>query len=68
MLKLIKAHPARIYALVVALLPLVAHFLPNVPTEAVLGAVVAVLGLGEAVQRTENTKTDDAYWTDPFKS
>jgi hypothetical protein len=65
-MEFIKKHPARLYALVVALLPLVAHFLPDVPTEAVLAVVAAVLGTGEAVQRVENVKTEDAYWTDAF--
>jgi hypothetical protein len=44
----------------------VAHFLPDVPTEAVLAVAAAILGTGEAVQRVENTKTADAYWTDAY--
>jgi hypothetical protein len=62
----LKSHPARIYGLIVALLPVVAHFLPDVPTEAVLAVAAAILGTGEAVQRVENTKTADAYWTDAY--
>lgn len=48
----IKAHAARLYAVAVSLLALAAHFYPDVPSELILGAVVAFLGLGEAVQRT----------------
>lgn len=57
----IKANPARVYAVVVAALALTAFYLPNLPTELLLGVVAAVLGLGEAVQRTENRKTAQAF-------
>lgn len=53
----IKVHPARIYAVAVAALALVAHYRPELPSALVLGLVAAVLGVGEAVQRTENGKT-----------
>ncbi|MCX5398474.1 hypothetical protein [Streptomyces sp. NBC_00102] len=56
-MQFIKAHPARIYAVVVAALALVAHYVPGLPSALVLGLVAAVLGTGEAVQRTENGKT-----------
>jgi predicted regulator of Ras-like GTPase activity (Roadblock/LC7/MglB family) len=62
----LKSHPARIYAVLVAALPILAHFLPDVPTEAVLAVAAAILGTGEAVQRVENTKTADAYWADAY--
>lgn len=58
-MQFIKAHPARIYAVAVATLALVAHFVPELPSALVLGLVAAVLGTGEAVQRTENRKTAD---------
>lgn len=60
-MNLIKANPARVYAVVVAALALVAFYVPAVPTELVLALVAAVLGLGEAVQRTENRKTAEAF-------
>lgn len=66
MLTFIKAHPARVYGLLVSVLGVVAHYVHGVPTEAVLAIAAAVLGTGEAVQRVENTKTEDAYWTDAY--
>ncbi len=59
-MQFIKAHPARIYAVAVAALALVAHYVPSLPSALVLGLVAAVLGTGEAVQRTENAKTAGA--------
>lgn len=53
----IKTHPARIYAVAVAALALVAHYVPELPSALVLGLVAAVLGTGEVVQRTEDNKT-----------
>ncbi|MEU9707467.1 hypothetical protein AB0E21_02440 [Streptomyces sp. NPDC047967] len=68
-MEFIKAHPARIYAVAVAALALVAHYVPELPSALVLGLVAAVLGTGEAVQRAEDRKTaettgageDDAF-------
>lgn len=57
----IKDHAARLYAVAVALVTLVAHFVPDLPSEAVLALVAAVLGVGEAVQRTEDRKTVQAF-------
>ncbi|QDQ12461.1 hypothetical protein [Streptomyces spectabilis] len=59
-MEFIKAHPARIYAVAVAALALVAHYQPELPTALVLGLVAAVLGTGEAVQRAEDRKTAGA--------
>ncbi|WP_406737604.1 hypothetical protein OG365_07140 [Streptomyces sp. NBC_00853] len=56
----ISKHPARIYAVAVAALALVAHYRPELPGALVLGLVAAVLGIGEAVQRTEDQKTATA--------
>ncbi|MFD3638719.1 hypothetical protein [Streptomyces griseus] len=56
----IKTHPARIYAVAVAALALVAHYVPALPSTLVLGLVAAVLGTGEAIQRTEDRKTAGA--------
>ncbi|MEU7160338.1 hypothetical protein [Streptomyces chrestomyceticus] len=64
MIKFVQTHPARIYAVAVAALALVAHFVPSLPSALVLGLVAAVLGTGEAVQRTEDGKTLAAGETD----
>ncbi|MFD4538341.1 hypothetical protein [Streptomyces bauhiniae] len=54
-------HVARIYTVAVAVLALVAHFVPSIPSALILGVVAAVLGTGEAVQRVEDRKTLAAY-------
>ncbi|MFG3200357.1 hypothetical protein ACGFYT_30035 [Streptomyces sp. NPDC048208] len=59
-MQFIKDHAARLYAVVVALLALAAHFVPALPSELVLAVVAAILGLGETVQRAENRKTAEA--------
>ncbi|MFD8611416.1 MULTISPECIES: hypothetical protein [Streptomyces] len=59
-MKFIQSHPARIYAVAVAALALVAHYVPELPSALVLALVAAVLGTGEAVQRTEDRKTAGA--------
>ncbi|MEW2635756.1 hypothetical protein AB0903_29985 [Streptomyces sp. NPDC048389] len=56
----IKTHPARLYAVAVAALALVAHYFPELPSALVLALVAAVLGTGEAVQRAEDAKTATA--------
>ncbi|MFD4141574.1 hypothetical protein [Streptomyces sp. NPDC058572] len=53
----IQKHPARIYAVLVAALALVAHYRPELPTALILGFAAATLGIGEVVQRTEDVKT-----------
>ncbi|QMU72128.1 hypothetical protein [Streptacidiphilus sp. P02-A3a] len=53
----VRAHAARIYAVVVAALALVAHYAPGIPVELVLTVVAAVLGTGELVQRVNYTPT-----------
>ena len=59
-MQFVKTHPARIYAVLVAALALVVHYLPDLPAALILGLAAAVLGIGEAVQRTENGKTTAA--------
>ncbi|MFF4531451.1 hypothetical protein ACFY1P_19545 [Streptomyces sp. NPDC001407] len=59
----IKDHATRIYAVAVAVLALVAHYVPSLPSALILGVAAAVLGTGEAVQRVENGKTVDALET-----
>lgn len=63
-MQFISKHPARIYAVAVAALALVAHYRPELPSALVLGLVAAVLGVGEAVQRTEDRKTAGAVEED----
>lgn len=59
----IKAHPARIYAVVVAVLALAADYGLKLPSGHIMGVIAALIGLvgGEAVQRVENAKTADAF-------
>lgn len=63
----LRQHPARVYALVVAVLGLVGVFVAGLPVSPILAVVAAVLALfgGEAVQRTENAKTDEAAKAEP---
>ncbi|MBB1251850.1 hypothetical protein [Streptomyces alkaliterrae] len=58
-----KEHATRLYAVLVAVLALVAHYVPSLPSALILGVAAAVLGTGEAVQRVENGKTVDALET-----
>ncbi|QDQ14315.1 hypothetical protein [Streptomyces spectabilis] len=60
-MQFIKAHAARLYAVAVSAIALVAFYVPDLPDELVLGLVAAVLGVGEAVQRTEDGKTAEAF-------
>lgn len=64
-MKSLKSQPARVYALAVAVLGLVAAYGIDVPQPQVLAVVAAVLGLagGEVVQRVEDAKTRDALLT-----
>lgn len=52
----LKTHATRVYAVAVAVLALVAHFVPEVPSALVLAVAAAVLGVGEGVQRVEDSK------------
>lgn len=51
-MQFITAHAARFYAVAVAALALVAHYVPSLPSALVLALVAAVLGTGEAVHRS----------------
>ncbi|OKI00150.1 hypothetical protein A6A06_23580 [Streptomyces sp. CB02923] len=53
----IREHATRLYAVAVAVLALVAHYVPALPSALILSVAAAVLGTGEAVQRVENGKT-----------
>ncbi|WP_411144979.1 hypothetical protein [Streptomyces sp. x-80] len=60
-MEFVKSHAARLYTVAVAVLALVTHFVPSLPSALILGVVAAVLGTGEAVQRLEDRKTLAAY-------
>lgn len=56
----VRFHAARLYALAVAVLALVAHFVPELPSALVLGVVAAALGVGEAVHRVTGATPETA--------
>ncbi|WP_030244185.1 hypothetical protein [Streptomyces sp. NRRL S-350] len=56
----VRTHAARLYALAVAVLALVAHFVPELPSALVLGVVAAALGVGEAVHRVTGPAPESA--------
>lgn len=50
MLENLKNNPVRIMAVVSAVLALVAHYVPDLPTLLLLAIAAAILGTGEAVR------------------
>jgi phosphate/sulfate permease len=46
----IRTNPVRLYSVAVALVALVAFYVPGLPVALVLGLVGAILGVGEAVR------------------
>jgi hypothetical protein len=56
----IRDNAARFYAVAVAVLALLAHFVPGLPSELVLGVVAAILGTGEAVHRAGSAKAGNS--------
>ncbi|GAA0455945.1 hypothetical protein ACFQ2B_26035 [Streptomyces stramineus] len=60
----IRDHPARLYSVATAALTLVAMYVPDIPQEAILALVAAMLGVGEVTQRVENAKTAKALQRD----
>lgn len=68
MLAFLKQNPARVFALAVAVVTLLVAYGIDLPQEAWLGVVAAVLALfgGEVVQRNSNAKVEAALWTDPL--
>lgn len=61
-----KRNPARWAAVIQATVALVAVYVQDLPTEAILALVSAVTGLGFYAQHVENQKTVAALWTDPL--
>lgn len=47
---LVRNEPVRIYSIAVAVLAVVAHYAPSVPTPLYLAVVAAVLGAGQGVR------------------
>ena len=45
-----KTEPVRVYAVVVAVLALVQHYVADLPTPLILAVVAALLGVGEKVR------------------
>lgn len=70
MLAFLKANPARVFAVAVAITALLTAYKIDLPSDAWLGLVAAVLALfgGEVVQRKEDAKTEAALWTDPLEA
>lgn len=60
LLELARRHPARLYSIAAAAVALIATYVHDLPQEAILGLVAALLGAGEATQRVENSKTREA--------
>jgi hypothetical protein len=54
-------HAVRLIGLVGALAPILVARWPDVPWEALVGCVAALLGLGEVAQRKQDTKTAAAW-------
>lgn len=58
-------HSTRLYAIAAAALPLGAYYIDGLPTGLILALAAAILGTGEAVQRSEDRKTQRALLLDP---
>ncbi|MBH1936492.1 hypothetical protein I5Q34_19795 [Streptomyces sp. AV19] len=56
MIVFVQEHASRIYTIAVAVVYLVAYFVHGLPDELILTLVAALLGVGEAVQRTANAR------------
>jgi hypothetical protein len=46
----IRRNPVRIYSVAVAILALVAQYVPELPTALILGVIAAIIGTGEVVR------------------
>lgn len=55
-----RRNPARVYAVIAAVVALVAFYVPTLPVLLILAVPAALLGIGEKVQRVEDGKTDAA--------
>ncbi|MEN8656399.1 hypothetical protein ABCR94_38950 [Streptomyces sp. 21So2-11] len=69
MTNFLSAHGVRLYGVLAALLPLLLLRWPDLPSAALLAFAAVLLGVGEAAQRVENTKTLSALYSDsPFEA
>ncbi|MEU6704714.1 hypothetical protein [Streptomyces wuyuanensis] len=69
MTKFLSAHGVRVYAVLSALVPLLLAVYPTIPWETALPVAAALLGVGVAAARHEDTKTLKALYEDsPFEA
>ncbi|MCZ4119049.1 hypothetical protein [Streptomyces sp. H39-S7] len=62
-MKFLKAHGVRVFAVLAAAVPLLVIQFPDFPAEAFLALAAATLGVGEVAQRNEQAKQDEALAT-----
>jgi len=63
----IHKNPARVYAFCFAVAAFVTRMYPDIPVEAVVVLLLALLGVGDRIQRVEDKKTLEALYTEPPK-
>ena len=61
-------NPARVYAFCSALAAFITRMFPEIPVEAVVVLLLALLGVGDRIQRVEDKKTLEALYTEPPKN
>jgi hypothetical protein len=61
-------NPARVYAFCFAIAAFVTRMYPDIPVEAVVVVLLALLGVGDRVQRVEDKKTLEALYKQPPKN
>jgi hypothetical protein len=64
MTKFISTHAVRIYAVAAAFVPALVLVWPDVPWEALVATIAALLGVGVAAASHEDTKTLNALYED----
>jgi non-ribosomal peptide synthetase component E (peptide arylation enzyme) len=64
MTNFVSKHGVRIYSVLAALVPALVLVWPRVPWEALVAASAALLGVGVAAARHEDTKTSEAELRD----
>lgn len=55
--QIMRLEPVRVFAITSALLALVGHYVPDLPSPLFLGLAAAVLGVGSQVTRSQVTPT-----------
>ena len=61
-------NPARVYAFCFAIATFITRMYPDIPVEAVVVVLLALLGVGDRVQRVEDKKTLEALYKQPPKN